>query len=121
MTDGWRVLYVAVISLTDDFIGEGWSQVLAILAYNAGDLVGRGPLAAYAPCPMRFTWLGVAARFGIIGLVCLCVPPYALSASPWPLLCLVVPLGVSAGYLTSSVMASVTTRVSEQERCTAHL
>ena len=107
---------MAVVSLTGDFLGAGWSQVLAILAYNVGDLVGRGPLAAHRACPVGLAWLGLILRGVLVVLICLCVPPWPLSASPLPLVCLLTPFGVSAGYLTSSVMAATTMRVSEKDR-----
>ena len=65
---------------------------------------------------MRLAWLGLAVRCVLVVLICLCVPPWAFGTSPLPLICLLVPFGTSAGYLTSSVMAAATMGVSEKDR-----
>ena len=60
----------SIVGMTKDFIGEGWSQVFAILVYNVGDVIGRGPLATYFPCPLHFVWPSVAVRFLVNGGIC---------------------------------------------------
>ena len=109
----------SIIGLSLDFIGAGWYQVLAILSFNVGDMLGRGPLAAYYSCPPRLVWPSVVARFGLNWAMCLCVPPYALSYNPVPLPLLGLALGLTTGYLATSVATSVATRVSANDRETS--
>jgi len=106
----------SIVGLTHDFWGTGWYQVFAIFAYNVGDLCGRGPLATYLPCPVGYRWGAILLRCVLVVAICLCVPPYPLSGSPIPLLCVIVPFGGSTGYLASSIMAGATDHVSAKDR-----
>ena len=109
----------SIVGLSLDFIGAGWYQVLAILSFNLGDMLGRGPLAAYCSCPMQLVWPAILARFGLNWAMCLCVPPYALSYHPLPMPLLGFALGLTTGYLATSVATSVATRVSAKDRETS--
>jgi len=110
------VIVPSILALSQDFLGQGWFHVLAVLAFNVGDMLGRGPLAGYCPCPMRFVWPAVGARFAVCAAICACVPPYALSEEPLPLLLLGCTLGLTTGHL-----ATVRRRPARRDaRTTAH-
>ena len=81
-----------------------------------GDCTGRGPLAAYFPCPLNRVWGAVLLRCGIIAAICLCVPPLALSTAQWPLMALVLVLGMTTGYLGTSVISVAPTTVDPGDR-----
>mmetsp|Transcript_23408 Transcript_23408/g.61847 ORF Transcript_23408/g.61847 Transcript_23408/m.61847 type:complete len:443 (+) Transcript_23408:31-1359(+) len=110
------VIVPSILALSQDFLGQGWFHVLAVLAFNVGDMLGRGPLAGYCPCPMRFVWPAVGARFAVCAAICACVPPYALSEEPLPLLLLGCTLGLTTGHLATSVIATASTRVPAEGR-----
>jgi len=110
------VVVPSVVGMAHDFIGDGWSPVVAILAYNMGELVGRGPLATYCCLPMSWIWPGIYVRCVIDAAICFCVPPYLLSHTAYPLLALVALLGASTGWLATSVMQQVGSRVSPSDR-----
>lgn len=102
--------------ISHDFIGFGWSALCGIFLYNAGELLGRGPLAAHYCLPIRWVWPAVCVRGAIDAAICACVPPYAFSRSPYPLLALVTMLGASTGWLATSVMQQVGSRGKPQDR-----
>lgn len=106
----------SMVGLTRDFIGEGWSHVLAILAYNFSDLFARAVLAPRWPCGLRATWPAVVLRLGLIAAVGLCAPPRVLSGSSAPLLAALAALGSSTGYLSSCVMRTATAHVEPHDR-----
>ena len=102
--------------LSHDFIGDDWSPVIAILTYNIGELIGRGPLATYCCLPLRRVWPAVGGRFVVDLAICLCVPPLPLSTSPYPLLCLVLLLGATTGWVATSVIQQAGGLVEKNER-----
>jgi len=110
------VVVPSIVGMAHDFIGDGWSPVLAILAYNVGELIGRGPLATCCCLEMSRIWPGIYIRCMIDAAICFCVPPYLLSTSPYPLLLLIGMLGASTGWLATSVMQQVGSRVSPSDR-----
>ena len=110
------LLVPSIVGLTHDFIGDGWSQVLAMFVHNAADLLGRGPLATRCPCPLAYVWPAVVVRCALGGAICLCIRPYVLSATPAPLLLLLAAFGASTGYLSTSVIGTAAGRVSAKDR-----
>jgi hypothetical protein len=111
-----RGLLARLAGLCHDFIGDDWSAVIAILAYNVGELIGRGPLAMYCCLPLRRVWPAIMTRFVMDVLICLCVRPLALSYSPYPLLALVLLLGMTTGWVATSIMQQAGGLVEKNER-----
>lgn len=113
----------SVIALAHDFIGNGWYVVYAILSFNFGDLTGRGLLASYWPCPIRYVYSGILLRVGLIVAICLCIPPHGpLANLAWPLMIFTYLVGVTTGYLATSVISIAPTLVEPSDReLTGHI
>ena len=106
----------SILGLSHDFVGEGWSQVLAILACNVGNLFGRGPLATRYPVPHRHVWPSIGATCVLTAAVCLCVRPFPLSFNPFLPSALAFALGGASGYIATCIISTASTRVTDKDK-----
>ena len=66
--------------------------------------------------PLDYVWPCVALRFALDAFICSCVPPGMLSHSPLPLPLLVCALGVTTGWMATSIITQAGLRVEPRER-----
>ncbi|XP_058073334.1 equilibrative nucleotide transporter 8 [Magnolia sinica] len=112
LTVGVLVTYIVTLSIFPGYITENvqsnalhdWYPILLITTYNASDLVGKCSTAAYVPkSTKKVTWACVA-RLLFYPLFAACLHGPAFFRTEIPVMILTSALGMTNGYLTSTLM-----------------
>ncbi|KAL6006278.1 hypothetical protein ACLOJK_040324 [Asimina triloba] len=112
LTAGVLVTYVTTLSIFPGYITENvqskllhdWYPILLITMYNASDLVGKCSTAMYVPKSTKKVTLACFARLLFFPLFAVCMHGPAFFRTEVPVMILTSALGVTNGFLTSTLM-----------------